>query len=51
MKTANIAELKSRLSEFPSLVEQEEEIEIRKRNVPIARVVPLAPKRRNKTRN
>jgi prevent-host-death family protein len=41
MKIANIAELKNRLSEYLSLVEKGEEVEIRKRNVPIARVVPL----------
>jgi prevent-host-death family protein len=40
MKIANIAELKNRLSEYLSLVEQGEEVEIRKRNVPVARVVP-----------
>jgi prevent-host-death family protein len=49
MKVANIAELKNRLSEFLALVEQGEEIEIRKRNVPIARVVPIARKRVNRT--
>jgi prevent-host-death family protein len=49
MKVANIAELKNRLSEFLALVEKGEEIEIRKRNVPIARIVPLPPKRRNRT--
>ena len=41
MKIANIADLKNRLSEYLSLVEKGEEIEVRKRNVPIARVVPL----------
>ena len=41
MKIANIAELKNRLSEYLRLVEKGEEIEIRKRNVPVARVVPL----------
>ncbi len=41
MKIANIADLKNRLSEYLSLVEKGEEIEIRKRNVPVARVVPL----------
>ena len=41
MKIANVAELKNRLSAYLSLVEKGEEIEIRKRNVPIARVVPL----------
>jgi prevent-host-death family protein len=50
MKIANVAELKNRLSEFLALVEQGEEIEIRKRNVPIARVVPIPRKRVNKTR-
>lgn len=44
MKIANIAELKNRLSEYLSLVEEGEEIEIRKRNVPVARVVPLRRK-------
>ena len=41
MKMANVAELKNRLSEYLRLVEKGEEIEIRKRNIPIARVVPL----------
>jgi prevent-host-death family protein len=50
MKIANIAELKNRLSEFLALVEQGEEIEIRKRNIAIARVIPLPPKRPNATR-
>ncbi len=50
MKIANVAELKNRLSEFLSFVEQGEEIEIRKRNVPIARVVPVSHKQPNKTR-
>ncbi|HEY2931223.1 MAG TPA: type II toxin-antitoxin system prevent-host-death family antitoxin [Acidobacteriota bacterium] len=50
MKIANIAELKNRLSEFLSFVEKGEEIEVRKRNVPIARVVPVAGNRPNKTR-
>ena len=50
MKVANIAELKNRLSEFIALVEQGEELEIRKRNVPIARVVPIMRKRVNRTK-
>lgn len=50
MKIANIADLKNRLSEFLSLVEQGEEIEIRKRNVPIAKIVPLVFNGRNNTR-
>ncbi len=36
-----MAELKNRLSEYLRLVEKGEEVEIRKRNVPVARVVPL----------
>jgi prevent-host-death family protein len=49
MKVASVADLKNRLSEFLSFVERGEEIEIRKRNVPIARVVPLLRQRANKT--
>ncbi|MCF8080231.1 MAG: type II toxin-antitoxin system prevent-host-death family antitoxin [Desulfobacterales bacterium] len=40
MKQANIGELKNNLSKFISIVEQGETIEIRKRNVPIALLVP-----------
>ena len=50
MKVANIAELKNRLSEFLALVELGEEVEIRKRNVPIARIVPIPSKRPNRTK-
>ncbi len=41
MKVANIAELKNQLSKYLGLVERGEEIEVRKRNVPIARLIPL----------
>ena len=40
MKTANIGELKDNLSKFINLVEQGEVVEIRKRNIPIALLVP-----------
>lgn len=50
MKIANIAELKNRLSEFLSHVEQGEEIEVRKRNIPIARVVPIMKAQPNRTK-
>ena len=40
MKTANIGELKDNLSKFIGFVEQGEVVEIRKRNVPIALLVP-----------
>lgn len=45
MKTANIGELKDNLSKFISMVEQGEEIEICKRNIPIALLVPHGPKK------
>jgi len=49
MKIANIAEFKNRISEYLSAVESGEEIEVRKRNVPIARVVPITSEKTNKT--
>jgi prevent-host-death family protein len=50
MKTANIADFKTNLSSFISLVEKGEEIEICKHNIPVARVLPLSRKVVNKTR-
>ena len=51
MKIANIAELKNNLSRFLALVESGEVIEICKRNIPIARLVPLGPRnKKNHTR-
>lgn len=47
MKVANVGELKNRISEFLSAVENGEEIEVRKRNVPIARIVPLRKRTAN----
>jgi prevent-host-death family protein len=49
MQKANIAEFKSHLSQYMSLVEAGEEVEICKRNVPFARVVPLQMARKNQT--
>lgn len=49
MKVANVAELKSRLSEYLGHVERGEEIEVRKRNVPVARVVPIRRGQPNRT--
>ena len=49
MKIANIAEFKNRLSSYLSAVEAGEEIEIRKRNIPVARVVPITHQRKNHT--
>jgi prevent-host-death family protein len=41
MKIANIAEFKDHLGRYIALVEQGEEIELCKRNVPVARIIPL----------
>ena len=49
MKIANIAELKNHLSAYLSLVESGEEIEVRKRNIPIAKVIPIMNQKKNKT--
>ena len=49
MKMANIADFKNRISEYLSAVEGGEEIEVRKRNVPIARVVPIPRVMTNRT--
>jgi len=50
MKTANVAELKNRISEYLAAVEKGEEIEVTKRNVPIARIVPIRKKTQNQTK-
>jgi prevent-host-death family protein len=41
MRTVNIAELKNRLSAYLNQVKDGEEIVVRDRNVPVARIVPL----------
>ena len=51
MESANIADIKNNLSRYIALVEQGEVIEVCKRNVPVARLVPASPaKRMNQTR-
>ena len=45
MKTTNIGELKNNLSKFISFVEQGEVVEICKRNIPIALLVPHGSKK------
>ncbi|HKA18826.1 MAG TPA: type II toxin-antitoxin system prevent-host-death family antitoxin [Blastocatellia bacterium] len=42
MKSVNVAELKNRLSAYLSEVKAGEEILVRERNNPIARIVPLS---------
>lgn len=49
MQTANIAEVKDHLSRFLALVEQGEEVAICKRNVPVARIIPMPAKKTNRT--
>lgn len=50
MKIANIAELKNRLSEFLGYVMEGEEVEVRRRNLPVARLVPIHGRQPNRTR-
>lgn len=50
MKKANIAELKNDLSRIIAVVEGGEEVEIRRRNVPVARLVPIRTAHSNQTR-
>ena len=51
MKVTNLAEFKTNLSKFLSLVEKGEEIEICKRNIPIARLLPFSTRaRKNQTK-
>lgn len=50
MKRANIGEIKDQLSHYVSLVEETgEEIEVCRRNRPIARIVPIPQEKRNRT--
>ena len=49
MKIANVAELKNSLSKYLGDVERGEEIEVRKRNIPVARIVPAFQKKTNAT--
>lgn len=51
MKVTNIAELKNNLSEFLSLVEKGEEVQICKRNISTAHLLPINTKeKKNHTR-
>ena len=46
MKSANIADIKNNFSHYIALVEQGEVIQVCKRNVPVAEVVPASPRNR-----
>ena len=50
MKTASVAELKKKLCSFIVLAEQGEEIEVLKRNIPVAHLVGIPQKTVNRTR-
>lgn len=43
MKTANVAELKNRLSHYLSRVKRGETVLVTERNSPVARLVPIPP--------
>jgi len=49
MKEANIGELKDNLSYYITMVEKGEEIEVCKRNIPVARIIPLVKRPVNQT--
>ena len=46
MKSANIADIKNNFSHFIALVEQGEVIQVCRRNVPVAEVVPASSRNR-----
>ena len=43
MRTVNIGELKNQLSSYLHLVRQGEEVVVRDRNTPVARILPYTP--------
>ena len=49
MKIASLAEFRNHLGEYPAAVANGEEVEVRKRNMPVARVVPIRRAGRNRT--
>lgn len=50
MKKANVATLRSQLSRLMRYVEKGNELEIQKRNIPIAKIVPIRQVKKNKTK-
>jgi prevent-host-death family protein len=48
--TANVAQIKARLSEYLRHVKDGSEVVITERGIPVARLVPLAPEERRATR-
>ena len=49
MTQANVADFKSHLSEYLNKVQAGESVEICKRNIPVAIVMPVQPTRKNRT--
>jgi len=49
MTTANVAEIKNHFSSYLKMVMHGEPVEVCKRNVAVARMVPVSPKPINKT--
>lgn len=50
MTTTSVAEMKKHLSSLIALVQNGEEVEVRKRNVPVAHLVGIPQRNRNRTR-
>jgi len=50
MKTTSVADLKAHLSRYLALAQAGEEIEVRKRNVPVAHVIGVPREHANRTR-
>jgi prevent-host-death family protein len=50
MKMTSVAELKKHLSSYLALAEEGETIEVRKRNVPVARLIGIPRQRVNRTK-
>ena len=50
MKSLNVAEFKAHLSEYLETVESGEEIALCRRNVPVARIIPIPKPKKNQTK-
>jgi len=50
MTKVNVAEIKNRFSHYLDLVAQGEPVQVCKRNVAIAQIVPIPAKKQNKTK-
>ena len=49
MKTLNVAHFKAHLSEYLEAVEAGEEISLCRRNIPVARIIPIPKPKKNRT--